>query len=342
MDVIGSLNQFFAAMQSAADALQTLFVQDGIDLLAALGGIMTSWYTFLWVLDRDTADYLVRLFRMCVRAMVMLAMLLGWSGVVHNYFVGNMDAMANRVAGGKADMTQLLKSLQQAGEILLNADRQRAAQTCEQVQNTTPDGQVIPGTHQECGAASTPAPSDSGSGIGASLSRIGDFFATLPIALVTFLLKGLCFIAMVAMAVAFMVISQLGTFLLDVAFILGPVLIPWFIFPVGEFLFDGWLKSTITAGLYKVIAWIFLVIILAGAVPQVKKFSDAIAQNGSVSAQAYFDANYLPMLGLTFICAIGAFIMWQVPKIAAGYIGGASASADGAVKKMSSLGGLLK
>ncbi|CAB3770828.1 hypothetical protein LMG29542_06454 [Paraburkholderia humisilvae] len=299
---------------------------------------MASWNTFLWVLDRDTADYMVRLFRLGVRSMVMLAMLLGWSGVVHHYFVGNMDEMAQRIASGKSDVSQLVKALESAGKIVLNADRQRAVQTCEQVPNTTPEGLVIPGTHQECGTAQP----DSGSGALGSLSRIGNFVATLPIALDMFLLKGLCFIAMIAMALAFLVIAQLGTFLLDVAFIIGPVLIPWFVLPAGEFLFDGWLRSTITAGLYKVIAWAFLVIILKGAIPQIQKFSDTLAQTGNTSAQAYFDANYLPLIGLTLLCAIGAFIMWQVPKIAAGYAGGKSGDAGGAVKKIVTLGGLLK
>jgi hypothetical protein len=325
MNLLTVINEVFVRMQSAGNALQGLFLSDGLDLLAALGLIMATWHSFIWLLAGDLPDYLVNLLRLGVRVMVMLALLLGWSTSVHSYFVGNMQTMADRVSGGNAGPGQLIVAIQDAVEQIIQGDRQQAAQTCEQVPNTTPEGQVLPGTHQECQDPAQPSTGASG-----ALNNLWGFFSSLPIALVTFLMKGLAIIAMVLMGLIFMVVSQMATVLLAIAFCLGPVLVPWYVFPVGEFLFDGWLRSTISFGLYKVIAWIMMTIVYQGALPSITQLSAQIQSTNTGGAVASFNGNYIPMLALTFVCGMGAYMMWQVPGISGRFVsGGGGGSLNG-------------
>ena len=108
----------------------------------------------------------------------------------------------------------------------------------------TPDGQIVSGTHQECAEPS----SNPSTSRGLSLD-LQNMMATLAYTLLAFAAKLIAAAALLLMGLAFVMVIQLGSFLMAFAFCLGPVLIPWFLLPPTEFLFDGWLRFTIVAGL---------------------------------------------------------------------------------------------
>ncbi|MBO7752798.1 type IV secretion system protein [Burkholderia pseudomallei] len=316
-DVISVLNALFTVMQAKGTSLQTLFVSDGLDLLAALGLIIATWHVFLWLLEGDFPGFFANLFRHLIKCAVILVMLTAWSGTVHSYFVDNMQTMASRVSGGEGNPGDLLRALVNAASTIMQGVRTQAAQVCQEVPDVTPEGVVIPNSeHQECGATS-----DNGAD-SAGLSSIWTLIKNLPLILLAFLAKALAIAAIVLMTLIFVVVVQFGSFLLDIAFCLGPVLIPWYVLPVGEFLFDGWLRFTISAGLFKVVAWLMMAIVESGALPGIQGLVQQAAAQSGTNSDVYYATNYLAMLALALVCGVGAFMMWQVPDIAKSLVSG--------------------
>ncbi|PTB17783.1 conjugal transfer protein TrbL [Trinickia symbiotica] len=318
-DVLSVINTLFALMQSQGRRLETVFLIDGIDLLGALGLIMATWHVLMWALDGDFPSFFANLFRHLVKCAILFVMLMSWTSTVHGYFVDNMQAMANRVSGGQSDPTGLVRVLMSAGAAIIEDARSQATQVCEQVPDTTPDGVVIPGaSHVECGSNFA----ETGQGPTAALGSIWTLVKNLPLILLTFLAKGLALVAILLMTLVFVVVVQFGSFLLSIALCLGPVLIPWYVLPATDFLFDGWLKFTIAAGLYKVIAWIMMTIVATGALPAIRSISEQAASQASSNPDAYYAANYLAMCAIALVAGIGAYMMWQVPDIARGIVTG--------------------
>ncbi|REG58559.1 TrbL/VirB6 plasmid conjugal transfer protein [Paraburkholderia sp. BL6669N2] len=316
-DVISVLNTLFATMQAKGMSLQTLFLSDGLDLLAALGLVMATWHVFLWLLEGDFPGFFSNLFRHLIKCAVILVLLTAWSSTVHSYFVDNMQTMASRVSGSDGNPGDLLRALVNAASTIMQGVRTEAAQVCEEVPDVTPEGVVIPNTeHQECGSAS-----DAGAN-SAGLISIWTLIKNLPLILLAFLAKALAIIAITLMTLIFVVVVQFGSFLLDIAFCLGPVLIPWYVLPAGEFLFDGWLRFTISAGLFKVVAWLMMAIVYSGVLPGIQGLVQQTATQSGTNSDAYYATNYLAMLALALVCGVGAFMMWQVPDIAKSLVSG--------------------
>ncbi|WP_374993134.1 type IV secretion system protein, partial [Burkholderia multivorans] len=117
--------------QTTGTGLQTLFLSDGIDLLAALGLIMATWHVFLWLLEGDFPGFFANLFRHLIRCAVILVMLTTWSSTVHSYFVDNMQTMATRVSGGQGNPGDLLRTLVNAASTIMQGVRTQAAQVCQ-------------------------------------------------------------------------------------------------------------------------------------------------------------------------------------------------------------------
>jgi hypothetical protein len=325
-DVISVLNALFAVMQTKGSSLESLFLSDGLELLAELGLIMATWHTFLWLLDGDFPSFFANQFRHVIKCAILLVILTSWTSTVHSYFVDNMQTMATRVSGGQGNAGDLLRVLVNASSTIMSDARTEAAQVCEQVPDVTPDGVVIPNsTHQQCGTSSAASIDGNAAGIGS----IWTLVKNLPLILLTFLAKGLAIVGIFVMILIFVIVVQFGSFLLNVAFCLGPILIPWYVLPAGEFLFDGWLRFTISAGLYKVVAWLMMAIVYSGALPGIQNLVQQVATQNGTNSDAYYAANYLSMLALALICGIGAFMMWQVPDIARSLVTGGGGSGLG-------------
>ena len=324
MDPITAASQLFQQMQAAGANLYGLFVSDGIDLLMALGSIMLVWHTLLWGLDGHGARWLATVFGLVIRAAIILFMLTTWSGTTRDFFVGNMQQMADRAAGGNANATAVLHTLWGGVQSIFSTARKEAAQNCRMVPDVTTEGFVVPNSmHQECSA-----PSGAPTSGGLSLD-LHDMLANLAYTLLALAAKLIAAVALLMMAFAFVVVIQLGSFLMALAFCLGPVLIPWFLLPATEFLFNGWLRFTVVAGLYKVVAWLMMTIVINGALPTLEAMANQVAQTSGLTGADYFATSVLPILGLAFVACVGAYLMWLVPGIAAGLVSGTGPSGAG-------------
>jgi hypothetical protein len=324
MDPITVTNQLFQQMQSAGANMYSLFVSDGVDLLMTLGLIMASWRTLLWILEGHTARYVASLLNLLMRTAIILFMLTTWTGATRDFFVGNMQKMADHAVGGSADATMVLQTLWGGVQEIFSSARQQASQNCQQVPNMTSDGQILSGTHQECSA-----PSSNASASGGVSLDLQTMMATLAYTLLAFAAKVIAAAALLFMGLAFVLVIQLGSFLMAFAFCLGPVLIPWFLLPPTEFLFNGWLRFTIVAGLYKVVAWLMMTLVVNGALPSLKSLVDQIALSNGLAGADYFASNILPILALAFVACVGAYLMWLAPGIATALVSGGNPAPAG-------------
>lgn len=217
-DILSTINQLFAAVQSAGSSLENLFVSDGIDLLAALGLIVATWHTLLWLLDGDFPNYFSMMLRHVVKVAVLLLILTTWSGTVHSYFVSNMQTMADRVAGGSADSNTLANTLVGAIQTVMSGTRTQSHTVCTDVPDYTLDGGIPTGTsHQDCHDVNDNALDN---------TSFWTAFKTLPVVLLTLLAKAIALIAMVLCVLIFVVVVQMGSILLHIAFALVPFLCP--------------------------------------------------------------------------------------------------------------------
>lgn len=323
VDIISTINTIFALMHSKGSAFTTMFVPDGFDLLMALGVIVAVWHGFLALLDGDFPNFYANLFRHMVKCAILMAILTGWSSTVHTYIVGGMQQMADRITGGDSSITNVATIGLSAISTLVNGPRKQATAPCETVPSTTPDGQIIPGvTQQDCSGGAAV-----GAGASNSLSAIGYLLKNLPLVILTVLLKGIAILCIALMILFYMIFVQMGSLLLDVAFLVGPVLIPWYVLSAMDFLFDSWLRFTISAGLYKVIAAAMMVFTSA-IVPGMQTFMASVATTNGVAGDEYYATSYLASIGLAIVCGLGAFMMWQVPDIAGRLTGGGTGASS--------------
>ncbi|MCW3677841.1 type IV secretion system protein [Burkholderia cenocepacia] len=324
-DVISLLNSIFASIQSKGASLETLFVSEGYELLMVLGLIVATWNVIVWLLDGDMPGMYVSQFQNLIKCGVIVFMLTGWTSSVHDYFVGNMQAMADRITGGTANITSIVNLGIQTISAIVEGPRRQATSNCEDVMNVDENGQPLPGTHKECGGVAVPA------GEGALDKLVGFAYGlkNLPLILITILLKGLAIILTILMIVTYVVIANFGSILLNAAFCFGPALIPWFVLQQTSFLFDSWLRFTISAGLYKVVA-AFMMAITAQLVPGIQEFRNQLLTTAQSGGDEYYATNYFAAIAVAIICGIGAWFMWQVPEIAGRLVSGSTgASARG-------------
>jgi len=123
-------------------------------------------------------------------------------------------------------------------------------------------------------------------------------------------------VALIAvMRAALIFVVGIGFIAVAILKILGPMFIPWMIFPGLEFLFWGWFKSLMGYALYQVVAAAMVNII---ATTMIEFFNAAIAGPltlGSLETQ---------IIELSAILLVGIFGLFKVPAIASGIVSGQS------------------
>ena len=125
-----------------------------------------------------------------------------------------------------------------------------------------------------------------------------------------------------------LVFSQI---MVNIALILAPIFVPWIMWDASSFLFHGWLKFLITAGMQKVVGALMFGI-TSSFVGKVATLAGA-AEASPVTNFYYYAACFL-------LTGIMAYMMMQVQSIANGLISGSARAAFQPPKAMTPGGGL--
>ena len=314
-DPVAIVNELFLLMQKIGLGLYGKFIGEGIELLFVLGLLMATWHTLMWMLADSTVDYFINQLSLLVKVAIILLMLTGWTDTVRDFLVGNMERTIQQISAHSTDPVETVRTLWSAAQTIFSLTRANAASVCEELPKLADDGTPLPGTQTTCHLSH---------GKNHQSGWI-DTLRNLSFVLLSFVFKVIAVLAIAQMAIAFMLVAQMSSFLLAIGFCLGPILLPWYLLPATEFLFNGWLRFIIVAGLYKVVAWLMLTMVQAGITPATQKL--VLQLSGSVNSHvsSTLDFNCLTLLGLAFTCSVGACMMWQVPHIAQGIVSGHSA-----------------
>lgn len=147
--------------------------------------------------------------------------------------------------------------------------------------------------------------------IGTALATFVDWLPSLIIraaaALVTMLAGGIFVIQML--------LSQLAV-IIGVA--IGPIMIPWMLIPATSFIFEGWLKFMITAGMWKVVG----AIVFAIANPTIRSLAQKTYNTNGMESE--FGTLTLMALGILFVSVVIAVLMSKIQEIAQALVSGGS------------------
>jgi type IV secretory pathway VirB6-like protein len=153
-----------------------------------------------------------------------------------------------------------------------------------------------------------------------------DFLRYFPMVLFGWLLRLVSMLFIGMFLAAYLTVIFMAEILFGAGMTFGPVLVPWLIWKQTEWLFDGWLKFMVTAILTKAVA-AFMVMTTGGLIMGLKTYSEEAAPSGSMSPADLVAIDDTAALLLLIVCAMGTYMMWQVPAIAGALTSGGSISA---------------
>jgi type IV secretory pathway VirB6-like protein len=274
---ITTLNQLFTTLDGSLGK----FTDDGRVLAGLLLAIVIAWDGIIGMLAGSGAnEFLSKLIKHLTTAGFVAAML---SGVLVEPINQSFDALADKISGGKTSIGSAVGSIQQAAATIWSG-KPAAGPT---------DGQTVSqGVVESWWNSLT----------GGRLTQMALEFIMSALIVIVILVAGAIFIAQ-------FLISQI---LIKLALIIMPVMIPWMIFNKTEFLFDGWLRFFLSAGMQKVVGAFFFSITLA-----------MLEGAATIAAASQSPAGALGTYALVLIlCIVAAWLMLQIPQIAAGLISG--------------------
>lgn len=289
-DSAAMFSNLIAGLFSEMDGAVGQLTSAGMTLTGLLVVILISWEGIMLALNGEGANAAIaKLVKLTMTAAIVLFFL---NGPVIDPINKSFDKIAEIISGGAS------KSVTEA-----------AGQLVKTVM-TVAEGNVER-TLEASGATAASQPGQS------AQERLAAWWDSLSLGMLLQLqLEKIMAILMaipIALAGALYIAAYLIAILsIKLALVLAPVMVPWILLPATRFIFDGWLRAFLGAGMQKVVASFFFVVtykLLEGAAK--------IAANGASMGDAL--GSYLLAILLAVICC---WLMLQVPSIAAGLISG--------------------
>ena len=150
--------------------------------------------------------------------------------------------------------------------------------------------------------------------------------------LATLFLDGLCLMGVLFSAVIYVVLYAMSQLLFTIGAVLGPLFIPWLLFPVMSFMFDGWLRFMIVAGFYKVVGYVVIALMAPLFEVMTNWVHTASAGKGLGGLSSTGNSMSVAFVLLLISGLIGYF-MFSIPGIAQGLVSGSAISHFNFAKK---------
>ncbi|WP_310643202.1 type IV secretion system protein [Limnohabitans sp.] len=296
----------YNSVTGALSSKSTVLVDEGLDLAVMLLLITVSWAILMWMLSSDGLTALQESTKTFVRYSVVALMLSSWAAFTTGFFQTNFNQIAQKVAG-TADVSTSANLMFQAAAQLFKGEQEPK---CTQTAPVQVEAGVEPGYQQIdlCGAKGAP-----------SITDMLLYFPKIMAAL-SFKIAALFFLALAFVAYVVAIFMAQVSFSIGVT--LGPILVPWLIWERTEFLFDGWLKFMIAAGLTKIVAAL-MVATTAGMFVVLRGMADMID-----SASGYSTVDLVAAWMMAIVSLICAYMMWQVQGIAQALVSGGSGASS--------------
>lgn len=309
---ISYLNAAFTAMQAEGISLASTFVSEGQNIAMMLLLIMGTWWLVNYLLTGNMQDFMTQMLRSVVKFGVVMYMLVNWTGTTYTFFAVNFQTAAAQVDSSSSSVQGLVSEIGVTIVDMFAGTQIKSAQVCDTTTDTSgTETKTCPDTTSVLGV----------------LKAAWIYIKNAPIMFLTLMLKLLCIGVLVLMEILLIVTMQLGTILLSIGFVVGPLLVPALVMPVIDFLFNGWLKFILAAGMYKIVAAVMVALFSKTISAQIMAVMSTVATaSGSVSDE-YFGTQYIAYVSLLFMGLLAIALMTQIPSIAGGLITGGTGSA---------------
>lgn len=322
MDYPAVIIRIYDSLVSTLNQGSSILIADGHELAATLAVITISGSLLMWMLTGDGVSAMVESVSILLKFSVVTLMLAGWLGLVAGFFNDVANDIGGRVSGlggGGATSSSGQRIADSVNTILIATGRLLVSERGEECSAAISDANV---TDPEAGlvqGAQTCVWNNSGG----KPADFVDLVFHFPTILVMWLVRLGTVLFMALMLAAYLAVIFVAEVSMGIGIILGPILVPWLIWPRMEFLFDGWLRFMIIATLSKIVAAL-MVAINATLIMGIKSLSDelVVPNYGSL-----VDINYMAAWMVCLVAALGTFVIWQVPSIAQALVSGGSGGA---------------
>ncbi len=161
-----------------------------------------------------------------------------------------------------------------------------------------------------------PASTPENGGFWDSMTNIGPIIGGLVDFLPAIILRAGAAIVTILAGAIFAIQMLMSQIAIVIGAIIGPIMIPWMLIPATSFLFDGWLKFMITAGMWKVVGAIIISIVT----PALNSTAEKIA-NMDIGKTAFGEQTLLAM-GCLILAIVFAVMMSKIQELASALVSG--------------------
>ncbi|KKB61104.1 hypothetical protein WM40_25115 [Robbsia andropogonis] len=316
---ISYINAAFTAMQAEGISLASTFVSEGKNIAMILLLIMCTWWLVNYLLMGNMQDFMAQTLRSVIKFGIVMYMLVNWTGTTYTFFAVNFQTAAEQVDSSTSSVDGLVAEIGTTISDMFSGTQVKSAQVCETTTDTS-------------GKETKTCP-DMTSTVGV-LKAAWIYIKNAPIMFLTLMLKILCIGVLVLMEILLIITMQIGTILLSIGFVVGPLLVPGLVMPYVEFLFNGWLKFILASGMYKIVAAVMVAMFSKTISTQITAVMASVAKTSGTVSDEYFGTQYIAYISLLLMGLLGIALMTQIPGIANGLISGNTGSGgEGSLKK---------
>lgn len=292
-------------MLNGAGSLTDDMTGYGASLLAVLAGVILSWNGIKIAMEMSSINETIGKF---VNLILVVSITFLLFDNYDEFFspngilISGFDVLASTFGMGSFEYT--IKQV--VGNFFTLAAKIMGIANIE----STTGGSTLPATPEEGGLFETMK------NIGPAIGGLIDFLPAL-------ILRAAAAIVTIIAGAIFAIQMLMSQIAIVIGAIIGPIMIPWMLIPATSFLFDGWLKFMITAGMWKVVGAIIISLVTPALNSTAQKIADM-----EIGKTAFGEQTLLAM-GCLILAFVFAVMMSKIQELASalvssGTIGGIS------------------
>lgn len=303
----------YDGIPAAGQSLETILKDEGSLTAAACATIAAVYYLAIqWFLAGQPKLFMVNFFNILIRLGLALLLTTTSNGLARDIFVNASTEVSKKFAANADNPTEIIKISFDTIKAIANGTERSAqkSEACLLAENgdiLNPLSWFFNTKPEACKAKED---------IG-----LFDIVKYLPVILVTLVCQALAIIATGLMALAFIAVTLISKIVVEVGLIIAPILIGLSVLPYLNYLLDSWIRYLITAALIPIINWIMSVFMMKTLIPSLTSTLEKLNQ-AAPDAETYFANNEMTMIAIAILASLGAYLIWQVPQIAAALVAG--------------------
>lgn len=321
--LIQIIQDIYNKIPEAGTRLEGLLRSDGLDTACVCAAIAITYYLVVhWFLADQPKQFFISTFDVLIKLSLAFVLLSATSGVARDIFVNATNEVTKKINTNADTPTEIVsvafKTVQGiARGTEQDAHKSKACLFAKMGDAMSPASWAIKKFVYTTSAACKGRPD-----IG-----LFEILKHLPMILLTALCQIIAIIATTMMAIISIVVILMSKILIEIGLIVGPLLIGLAVLPYLSDLFDQWIRYLITAALMPIICWIMTTFMMNALIPSLQTTLNDLNKTAK-NAEVYFAQSEVTMIAIALLSSVGAFLMWQVPGIAAALAGGSAGGAN--------------